>query len=290
MKSNILGTVTPLMRMLVLLIITRGAHSLSGAKSVISYAREIEPAAFAGFKITRHVPEAFELAEQIRKVRGMRKRRVGLGTREWYGTRRSPALTTVQWNLRRDRAQLAERFRTEPLQHRLSVYRRLTVLEAAQQVMKHGASGGTQWHVGSGDEPSYRVEVLKDWTRVNKGRDTWASNVDHHRITVGRSWLSVHRLIGDGTAIVDGRFLLDAKPFLDAGDRKIWEASLVRTGRGFSAVVEGVWLSCYGRDVTVHKDLKRALGAPPPTDYASADSIDPALLDEDEAFLADLVA
>ncbi|MCJ2060589.1 hypothetical protein MKL09_29200 [Methylobacterium sp. J-048] len=286
MKSNVLGASTAITRKLVLLIIERNAHSLSAAKEVVSAARR-EPGDFSHVVLKRDVPAAFELAEQIRKIHSMRRGRVGFRTHQWYGGRRTQPQSAADRNRRMDRARLAERFRTEPLRHRLAVQRRMAVLEAAQRVMKYGASGGSRWEVGSGDEPDYHVEVVKDWARVNKGRDTWASNVDHHHITVSRSWLAVHKRIGDGTAIVDGRFLLDAKLFLDAGDRKIWEASLARSGRGFQAVVEQVWVSAYGRDVTVDKDLKRALAAPPPAGFTP---VDPALLDQDEAYLAELVA
>ena len=224
MKSNILGSVDALMRMVVLLIIGKGAHSLAAAKAVVRIARR-EPGPLRKFTLAHDVPRAFELAEQIRKVGSMRRGRVGFRTHEWYGSRRTQHQSAAQYNLKRDRARLAERFRTEPLRTRLAVQRRLSVLEAAQKVMRYGASGGTQWHVGSGDEPDYHVEVEKDWSRVNKGSDTWASRVDTHHITVSRSWLAAHKRIGDGTGVVDGRFL-SAAPLMTRLCGPAWPAAL----------------------------------------------------------------
>ena len=124
-------------------------------------------------------------------------------------------------------------------------------------------------------------------TRMASHSRVTSSMTFSNHITVSRSWLAAHKRIGDGTGVLDNRFRLDDRLFLDAGERKIWEAKLVRSGRGFRAVVQTASLSCYGRDATVHKDLKKALAAPPP---ASFRSVDAAPIDEDEAFLAELVA
>ncbi len=283
-RIGILATATPQMRQVVLLLLRQNVHSMNGATNVLRNNRQ---ALLPGrFTATRDLPVAFELAEAIREVRRDKEYRATYRHSRYYGRHMRQQLQSD--DARRvsdDRAVLARKIQggARAMRVRLNEFREQRVLLAARRVMKHGASGGSRWTVRSGPEASYVVDTVKEWDRVNRGRDHWASLVDHHTITVLPRWLGTIPRIGDGSGIVDGRFLLDARPFLEAGRRMIWEAVLVRTGRGFQAVEELRWLSCYGDHVTVQPSLKRALSCPPPPDSDVDRS-------QDEDFLLTLVA
>lgn len=278
--KNVLGTVSPVMRAVVLALRADGASGPTRAREVI---RAMAKEAKSGFVVARHLDEALALAASIGERRRVRRERNEGRVASFYGPLRRGAQTAEHAAVRRDRVAFAREL-LRPIRMRLHDVRYGAVLRAAKASMKHGASGGTDFTIHVSATPDYHVEVTKDWSRVNRGRDTWASNVDDHTITVSPRWLGAHRRIGDGDGTVCGQMLLDAKVFVESGERVVWEARLARTGRGFSAVVEDRWLSCYGRTVTIHRNLKKALAAPPPVEYARPPS------PEDEAALASLAA
>lgn len=263
-KKNLLGTATPIMRQVTLIILREGASSITAAGIVLRESRrEVNPGPFT-FK--RDLPVAFALAEEIRRRRRMRRERNdGLGLMVWYGYGRihTQRQTPAQEKLKDERARFAKRLERH-IVRRVSDLRNPLVLAAAKRVMKHGASGGCTFNIHCLPTAWYGVTVTKDWRRVNKGRDQWASLCDEHNITITPRWLGLHRLIGAGDGTVEGRFLLDARLFHESEDRRIWEARTARTGRGYQAIVENVWLSCYGKAVTVHPTLNSAVAAKPP--------------------------
>lgn len=276
-RIGLLAVCTPAQRQLALTLSKGAVQSATAAQKMASRLRKEIP----GLVIARDLAIAYGAVEEMRRYRSAKRERDSYRARDWYGPRRR-AVQRSEDVRRSDARQSLAVHLAKPIRWRLETLRENLVLTAARAVMRHGASGGSRFIVRCGQEPGYEVVTEKDWTRVNKGRDTWASLVDRHQITVAPRWLGARRRIGDGSGKVDGRFLLDAGLFLESGDRAIWEARLARTGRGFQAVVEGAWLSCYGRDVTVHKNLKAALAAKPPAPPA------PLPAPEDAAALADL--
>lgn len=276
--KGILSDVTPVTRRIVLDLRKGNASGPTRAREII---RAIPKAEKAGFIVTRDLEEVLRLAEAIGDRRRVRRNRNEGQVTEFYGFRPRQPQSRENSAVHQARAAFASELQ-RPIRMRLADLRRSAVLAAAKSVMKHGAAGGSSFEVRSGDQPDYFVEVEKDWSRVNKGRDHWASNIDRHVIMVSRSWLAVRHQIGAGDGTVAGHMLLDATPFLVSGERAVWEARLARTGRGFAAVVEDRWLSCYGRTVTIHRTLQKALVASPPVEYARPPS------EEDEAALAAL--
>jgi hypothetical protein len=254
-SKGILSDASPVMRRVVLTLRKRNVSSITAAKNVVS---SMPKATRAGFVTSRDISTAFAMAEACGRRRSLRARRNTLyGAMQFYG-RRSAGTPSGS-----SRALLATHLQ-RPIRRRLIDLREAKVVNAAKLVMKYGAAGGSEFHVHVAPIGEYTVLTEKDWTRVNSGKDNWASLVDRHHITVTPRWLGAVRRIGDGFATVDEYMILDAKPFVEGIHRSVWEARLARTGRGFQAVVEDRFLSCYGRHVTIHKTLKKALEAKPP--------------------------
>ncbi|KQP92963.1 hypothetical protein [Methylobacterium sp. Leaf117] len=279
-KTNILDTATPGMRAVVLAIRKDyGSGSNNRCRAII---RDMPAEAKAGFVVARHLDDAIALAYSMDSRRADKKGRdVGWRSRPFYG-RKWILMQGAQAKLRDDRAKLAERL-NRPIRVRQSTRREDLAIPAAKAVMKHGAPGGTRFHVRIAEVASYEVRTEKNWLRVNRGRDQWASLQDEHFIELLPTWTATIRRLGMAT--VEKRFILDATPFLETPGRSVWEARTARTGRGYQAVVETVWLSFYGKAVTVHTSLHAALNAKLP---ALQVEIERPLPDEDDAALSAL--
>jgi len=244
--------------------------------------RDMPAEAKAGFVIKRHLDEAIDLAFRMDTRRADRKgRNMGWNARPFY-ERKWTVMQGAAAKLRDDRAELAKHLRL-PIPVRLTKRRDEVAIPAARAVMKHGAPGGTHWVVKIAEAASYEVRTEKNWTRVNAGKDTWATLRDEHHIDLLPTWTNVVRRLGRAT--VEKRFILDAVPFVETPGRSVWEARTARTGRGYQAVVETVWLSFYGKAVTVHTSLHAVLNAKPPVLQVE---IDRPLPDEDDLALSAL--
>lgn len=277
-KTKLLATATPEMRAVVLAIQKDyGTGSRTRCREII---RDMPAEAKAGFVVARHLDDAIALAYSMDSRRKEKPSRdLGWRARPFYG-RRWTLMEGAPARLRDDRAKLAERL-NQPIRVRQSTRREDLAIPAAKAVMKHGAPGGTRFHVRIAEVASYEVQTSKNWLRVNRGRDQWATLQDDHFIDVLPTWTGVVRRLG--MAIVERRFILDATPFVETPGRSVWEARTARTGRGYQAVVETVWLSFYGKAVTVHTSLHAALKAQPPVLQVE---IERPLPDEDDLALS----
>ncbi|MEL6061827.1 MULTISPECIES: hypothetical protein [unclassified Methylobacterium] len=289
-RIGILAVLTPAQRRIAIAIRKANASSVTAAHDLVSRERDaLQDGIAERIVAKRDVPVAFEAANdswRARRVKGKRGENL-LSAWEWFGHMRRQPQANETISAMRDRQAFARDI-ARPIRLRLDDLRNGAVIEAAKRVMRHGGSGGTRWQINAdmldaGDgRGAYRTETQKVWGK----NDNWPSQRDHHSIFVSKRWLAVRKRIGDGDGTVCGsHLLLDAIPFLEDGGRAVFEARLARPGRGYSAVVEDLWLSCYGRKVTIHRTLKAALSAKPPRPEAPPPR---EASPEDDAALADL--
>lgn len=149
---------------------------------------------------------------------------------------------------------------------RIQKVRKKAVVAAAKQVVKYGATGGTEWSVRcEGGEPSYLVERGRDWNTYSR-HTKWPATVDEHTIVIPRDWRLRVRPIGSGDGVVEDAMILDA--VLDVGDeygRAVYRARVVRAGRGYSVKVSDEWISCWpGGKASLHRSYDRAMSEPVP--------------------------
>lgn len=139
------------------------------------------------------------------------------------------------------------------------------VVDAAKQVVRYGATGGTEWNIGLGENAGYLVERGKDWGTYSK-RTKWPALVDIHTISVPLDWRLRVRPIGSGDGVVEDAMILDAA--LDVGDeygRAVYRARVVRAGRGYGVKVSDEWISCWpGGKARLYKSFDRAVAEPVP--------------------------
>lgn len=133
------------------------------------------------------------------------------------------------------------------------------VICAAKSVMRYGASAGTAWSVHFG-EPGYVSTTENDWDYYPKSV-RYPAKRDCHDIIVPSAWRARVARIGDGSGVLDGCLILDARLEVgEPGGRAIWRVVLARPGRGYSAVVEHKFVSAWPYEVaTIHPTLHRAL-------------------------------
>jgi hypothetical protein len=149
---------------------------------------------------------------------------------------------------------------------RLQAIRKKAVVAAAKQVVKYGATGGTEWNVHcEGGDPGYFVERGRDWNTYSRNTK-WPAMIDEHNITVPRDWRLRVRSIGSGDGVVEDAMILDA--VLDVGDeygRAVYRSRVVRAGRGYGVKVSDEWISCWpGGKASLHKSYDRAMADPVP--------------------------
>jgi hypothetical protein len=143
------------------------------------------------------------------------------------------------------------------------------LIAAAKRVVKWGAPGGCKWIVtpaGRDDPATYNLTTEPNYG-VYKGRfKGWAANSDTHRFRVPDAWWLRVRPIGDGSGVIQGWLILDARLFVGSpGDRAIYEATVAGPGRGYSAVVDQGFVSAWPYGVaTPHWSLDAALSEPVP--------------------------
>lgn len=283
-KRNILGSVTPAMRNVVVAL--RAGHALGSAAASKAIIRQMPADKREGFVFARHLEAARDLGNEIGKVRREKRNRDCYGTaRDYYGVT-GPYPMMGPYVAKR-RFQLADRAFWLPIAERMEMLRNPLIIAEVKQVMRHGAPGGSFFNVGVDRIASYTVCTSRDWRRVNAGKDQWASTRDEHHIRVLPRWLPAIRRLG--TATLGRFFILDAEVKSDSGDHSVWKAKLARNGRGYQVVTEIRFLSVYGKEISVHRDWRDAVNAPPPPVRLTVQlpALDPAL-DEDEAVLAEL--
>ncbi|KQO57992.1 hypothetical protein ASF24_15195 [Methylobacterium sp. Leaf86] len=280
-KKNLLGTATPQMRVVALAI--RKAQCSGRKTRCREVVRDLPAESTVGFVNARHLDEAIALADSMDDRRDSKKNRhINWRARAFYGPNWN-MMEGAAGKLRHERVLLAEQLNF-PIRDRLTYRREQLALPAARWVMKHGAPGGTHFVVRIAEVASYEVRTEKNWVRVNRGKDHWASLSDTHFIDLLPTWTATVRRLGMAT-VADRWFILDATMFVETPGRSVWEARVTRTGRGYQAVVERVWLSFYGKAVTVHTSLHAALNAKPPVLQVE---IERPLPDEDDAALSAL--
>lgn len=279
-NRNILGPVTPAMRNVVLAL--RAGHALDSAAASKAIIRQMPAEKREGFVFARHLETARDLGREIGKVRRDKRNRHIYGlARLYYGvTGPYPVLGPY---VAQRRYELADRSFRLPIAERMEMLRNPIIIAEAKKVMRHGAPGGTFFYVGVDAVASYTTSTFKDWRRVNAGKDQLASRRDDHHIRVKTRWLPAIRWLG--TATLGRFFILDAELKIDAGDHSVWGVTLARSGRGYQVVTETRFLSVYGTEISMHRDWRDAVNAPPPPVRIT---VEPPALDEDEAALVEL--
>ena len=158
--------------------------------------------------------------------------------------------------------------------------------------MRHGGSGGSTWNITLGGETVSYVEAPRRFTEWKRG-NPYAKVADDHVIHIpARWWVRVAR-IGNGSGIVGDRLILDARRIVGTadGDRAIYSATVARPGRGYTAVVEQVFISCWSDVANIRKTFTAATPEPVPAEIRQRDAAanEAARLDAlDEAALANL--
>jgi hypothetical protein len=222
-----------------------GNLSPAAAKQMI---RDMPAENRRGFVVARHLNQAFELAERIRKVRSMPRR---TGTRPWHA--RADHAT--------GRAALAVRLQIEIQERR---YNQLTkmVREAAQRVMNYGAPGGTEWDIQytlPGEMPRYDLRCDRVYGVYKGAYAGYPANRDVHVIRVPRNWLTrVKRVTPDGVA--QECLILDAELLVGTADdtRVIYRVLIARGKQWYKSVVETRYASCWPYGVTTLHATERA--------------------------------
>ncbi len=133
---------------------------------------------------------------------------------------------------------------------------------AAESCLKTGGAAGSQWSVKAG-APDYVVTVdeVRD---VYKGSfKGYSAKRDCHAVTLNPRWWLQVRSVGDGSGVVNGRLVLDARRVVTVpGAQAVHEVLLVRQGRGFTVIVEQAVLATWAPDVvTRHRTVNAALDA-----------------------------
>lgn len=163
-----------------------------------------------------------------------------------------------------ERAALARRL-SLPIAERTRDRSEAGIRAAAERVLHTRGSGGTTWDIVAGDAPASYVETPRRYVEWKHNRPH-AKVADDHVVRIpARWWLRVAR-IGDGTGVVCGRLVLDATRLVGTvnGDRAIYSAVLVRPGRGYTAVTEQAFLSCWGDIITIKTSFAAATAERPP--------------------------
>ncbi|WP_419953957.1 hypothetical protein [Methylobacterium sp.] len=158
-----------------------------------------------------------------------------------------------------DRAALAG-YHATPMDRRTETRSESSVLKAAKRAMRHGGSGGSTWKVEFGGDALVGYEEtprrFTEWKRGNP----YSRVADDHVIHIPtRWWLRVAR-IGDGSGVVGGRLVLDARRIFRTadGDRAIYSATIARPGRGYTAVVEQAFISCWSDVANIRNSFRDA--------------------------------
>lgn len=204
-----------------------------------------------GFNLTAGAREVVRLAHEIRSARRARENaHRGIGRR---AARTSP-LARGRTDLGRHFAQgIAER----------SLMRSADRIEAAaKSCLKNRASAGSDWTTQAG-VPGYLVTIEKVWDHYRGAFRGYSGRRDCHAITVNPRWWAQVRSVGDGTGVVDGKLVLDARRVVSVpGAQAVHNVLLVRQGRGYAVVVERAVLATWAPDVvTRHPTVRSAIEA-----------------------------
>lgn len=225
---------------------------------VVSVARATSPTFTLAQATYRDVPKAarrmtlpdgaraiLSLANEVKSARSAR----GLARARQTGNR-SP--------LASGRAALA-RYNATALELRTEDRTEAAFLKAAKRVMRHGGSGGSTWNVILGGATASYVEAPRRFTEWKHG-NPYAKVADDHVVHIPARWWVRVAPIGDGSGVVDGRLVLDARRIVGTadGDRAVYSATVARPGRGYTAVVEQAFISCWSDVATVKKTFAAA--------------------------------
>jgi hypothetical protein len=236
--TRAVAAATPVMRAVaVLLADVPGRLTPTAAKREI---RDMQANRRQGFVVTRNLDQAIDLATRIQAARKIPRR---AGARPCY----------ARADQADARAALAERLQIKIHQRRDNhVFKILH--DAAMQVMRHGAPGGTRWDIAytlPGEPARYDLQCERVFDVYRGAYKGWGANRDIHTIRVPRNWLTrVNRIASDGVA--KGSLILDAECLIATADdtRAIYKVLVARNGRGYSAIVETRYASCWPHGVT----------------------------------------
>jgi hypothetical protein len=241
-----MAAATPVMRAIALSLAgIPGKLTPTAAKRKI---RDMQADERKAFVITRDLDPAIDLAKRVQAARKIPRR---AGARPWH----------ARADRANARAALAKRLQVEIRQRRDDhVFK--TLREAAMQVMRHGAPGDTDWdieHTLPGETPRYDLQCERVFDVYRGSYKGWGANRDVHTIRVSRNWLTrVKPIASDG--ITQGCLILDAECLVATADdtRAVYKVLVARKGRGYSAVVETQYASCWPLGVTILHSTERA--------------------------------
>lgn len=132
---------------------------------------------------------------------------------------------------------------------RLLATRVLAVATMAKSVLRHGASGGHSMRVAFTSDASrvnYTVVMTQNNSTYAGAYKGWAANEDNHTITVPTDWrLRVER---KGLADLGGMMTLDAHALVPDGDVRLYAATWVGQGRGYSVKVDRGFIAVLGEE------------------------------------------
>ncbi|GLS45925.1 hypothetical protein [Methylobacterium brachythecii] len=212
---------------------------------------KIEKSERPGFNLTDGAREVVRLAEEVRTARRMRDNaHRGIGRRS---SRTSP--------LARDRAVLARHLAAGITERPLT--RSAERLRAASiETLRTGASAGSDWSMTAG-APAYEVTVEEVRDHYRGAFKGYSGKRDCHVVALDPLWWVRIRSVGDGSGVVDGRVVLDARRVVNVpGAQAVHEVLLVRQGRGYTVIVEQAILATWAPDVvTRHRTVRSAIEA-----------------------------
>lgn len=132
---------------------------------------------------------------------------------------------------------------------RLLVARTLAVKTMAKSVLRCGASGGHSMRVVFTSDASkvhYTVVMTQNHSTYAGAYKGWSANEDNHTITVPTDWrLRVER---KGLADLGGMMTLDAHALVPDGDVRLYAATWVSQGRGYSVKVDRGFIAVLGEE------------------------------------------
>ncbi|MCJ2052542.1 hypothetical protein [Methylobacterium sp. J-070] len=235
----------------------------------LSGTRNLNPtAALAAFSslpldVREHLPVkdtaqlVFDLAYDVSRAR----------SRRTYRYRKNRQLDLAS-PFARERATLAKRL-DMPLTTRFGRFSENAVIAASKRVMHWGGAGGTEWHVeaATDDDVGYSIGIRKGADIYRTSYKRHPALIDSHVIKIPERWPSRVFGIGDGSGVIHRYLILNTEMIGTSSHDKrvIYKARAARSSRGYSVVVETVYICCWARDATaIYKSYRRALDAAVP--------------------------
>lgn len=125
------------------------------------------------------------------------------------------------------------------IRQRLTSLRINEIASVARECIRSGAAGGTSMTVCLSRDPEaadYTIDLRTNRNTYRGRYKGWSATEDHHEITVPFDWRI--RVARRGLAIVKNKMTLNARLIAENGLKKLYAATWVNQGRGYSVWVE----------------------------------------------------